>query len=353
MAKIIFLLILISPFCLSAQKLNSDSIKNLLPNNFTGQVAIKRNTHFIFKENFGPKERTFGTLINDTTVFNIGQVSQTMVHYFIEHLASLGQIKTTDKVSKYIKSFPYQNILIKHLVEQRSGLPNFYLKLFHRKVYNNWDLKLSEREIRFDNEDILYLLEKEKPKLNFYPGDSIEYSDLNYLVLTSLIEKVTFTPFPDFVEKMFKHHHFTFKPVLSAEKDSVFNSALGYQLLQDSTFQICENLGTRGFPYEDGTYGNQHIYLSAINLTLWGQFIFKNIDIKYLKANPTKEIMGGIKYDSDLEIVIKMGAFGGTYSRLMLIPGNGLIAVINSTVFNPSNKRKEFNKLIEYLKKLD
>ena len=139
MAKVIAFTCLFFTLSLSAQKLNKDSIKSLLSENFTGQIAIKRNTHFVFKENFGTKDRIFGVPINDSTVFNIGQVSHTMIHYFIQHLSSLGQIKPTDKVNKYIKSFPYDNIQIRHLVEHKSGLPNFYVKLYHKKVYQNLD----------------------------------------------------------------------------------------------------------------------------------------------------------------------------------------------------------------------
>ena len=208
-------------FQIKAQKLNPDSVKSYLPKYFNGQVAIKRNTHFIFKENFGFKERSFGTLINDSTVFNIGEVSQTMIYYFIQHLSSLKQLKPTDPVDKYIKNFPYPNIKIQHLVNHQSGLPNFYVKLYQREHYNDWKIKLVEREKRFDNEDILNILSKKKPQLVFSPGDSSLYSDIDYLILCSLIEKITFTPFEDFVSRMFKHHHFIFKPICSAENDTL------------------------------------------------------------------------------------------------------------------------------------
>ncbi len=353
MAKIILIFIFSFPIWLQAQKINNDSVRYLLPDYFAGQIAIKKDSNFIYTENFGPKERTFGTLINDSTVFNIGQISHTIVHYFITNLVSLGQIKTTDKVSTYINNFPYKDIQIKHLLEHQSGLPLSYVKLYHRKVYNNWNLKLTERETRFNNDDILSILIKEKPKLKFYPGDSTEYSDLNYLILTSLIEKVTFSTLRNFTSKTFKNRHFNFQPILSANKDSISNGALGYRVLTDSSFHICGNLATRGMPFDDGTYGNQHIYLSAKNLTLWGQFILENNQIDSLKDNPTKEILGGIKFDTELQVILKQGSFGATSSILIISPNNGLIIAINSTAFNPLENGKEFHKLINYFKKIN
>lgn len=332
-----------------AQKLNPDSVKSYLLEHFNGQVAIKRNTHFIFKENFGYKERFFGTLINDSTVFNIGQISQTMIYYFVQHLSSLSQLKPTDPVDKYIKNFPYPNIQIQHLLNHQSGLPNLYVKLYHREHYNDWNIKLEEREKRFDNEDILNILSKKKPQLVFTPGDSTSYSDINYLILCSLIEKITFTPFEDFVSRMFEHHHFIFKPICSSKKDTLLNKAFGYILLSDSTLHLNENLSTRGFPFDDGTYGNQHIYLSAQNLALWGQYLLENLDIDYLINNPEKEIMGGFKFDSNLNAVIKIGAFGGTYTRLIFIPSTEMIVVINSNVMNQKSSLNEFDELIKYL----
>jgi len=330
--------------------LNTDSIFSFIPNNFTGQIAIKHNSDFIFKENFGAKERVFGTLINDSTVFNIGQISQTIIYYIYENLFNNSQIQPTDKVNKYIKNFPYENTEIEHLLNHQSGLTHLYVKLYHRKVYNNWNLKLSQRGIRFDNEDILDILIKEKPGLIFSPGDSTDYSDINYLILTSLIEKITHISFPEYVKGILKEK-LIFKPVLSASSDTIFNKAYGYRLFEDSTFQLCENLKTRGLPFDDGTYGNQHIYLSASNLANWGQFIFKKIDLTVLKKNLNKEIMGGLKYDKNLNIISKNGAFGGTSSKLIFIPEKEIVLTVNSNVLNAFDLDKALIPLLRYLQK--
>lgn len=350
MAKIISLLFFSFPILLWSNTLNHDSISSLIPKDFTGQIVIKQNNKFVFRKNFGPKERVFKTPINDSTVFNIGQVSQTMIAYFFKNLFDNSQIQPTDKVKKYIISFPYENIQIKHLLKHQSGLPHLYIKLYHRKVYNNWNLKLSDRGIRFDNEDILNILTKEKPALQFTPGDSTAYSDVNYLILTSLLEEATQISFPEYATRIFEQK-FMFKPILSASNDTVFNKAYGYKIFPDSRFQLCENLKTRGLPFDDGTYGNQHIYLSASNLANWGQFIFNQIDVTALKKNPNKEIMGGVKYDKNLNVISKNGAFGGTSSKLIFIPINKTILAINTSVLGSFSSDKTLMHLLEYLQK--
>ena len=101
LTHLISFLIIIS-FSLKAKTLNTDSLKANLPVNFNGQIAIKKNTQFVFKENFGFKEQTYGTEINDSTLFNVGEISHTFIHYFIKHLVTLRQIKITDPVNKYL-----------------------------------------------------------------------------------------------------------------------------------------------------------------------------------------------------------------------------------------------------------
>ena len=347
LTHLISFLIIIS-FSLQAKKLNTDSLKANLPVNFNGQIAIKKNTQFVFKENFGYKEQTYGTEINDSTLFNVGEISHTFIHYFIKHLVTLRQIKITDPVNKYLTDFPYDSIQIQHLVNHQSGLPKDYIRLYHKKVFNNMDIKIKDKEKLFDNEDILYLLSRVKPKLLFNPGDSIAYSNIDYLLLVSLIEKVTFTPFPDFVSKIFRHQNFIFTPLVSI-LDTIPNKAMGYRLFEDETTGLFENLSSYGFNYDDGTTGNQHLYLSATNLALWAQFISDDINFEYLKENPSRSFMGGIKYNNELGVTEKEGGFGGTYSKIIFIPENGIIAVVISNIYTG----EKLDQLVKYLKLID
>lgn len=352
MEKIIFLLFFSASSLIWSQPLNRDSILDLIPLNFTGQLVVTQNNKFVFKENFGQKERVFKTLINDSTVFNVGQISHTIIYTLFKNLLKNKKLKPNDKVNQYITSFPYENIQIKHLLKQQSGLPSSYVKLYHRKVYNNWNLKITDRNGRIDNEDILYILINEKPKLMFSPGDSSAYSDINFLLLTSLIEKITNTSFENYLKQFFLQK-LNFSPILSAGKDTIFNKAYGYRLFQDSVFQLCDNLKTRNLPFDDGTYGNQHIYLSASNLAHWGNFLLKKININKLNTKPGEEFMGGFKVDQNFQTVIKNGAFGGVSSKLILIPKNQLVIVINSSILTLNGKSEKFVPLEDYFQKLD
>ena len=330
-----------------AQIINSDSVNYFLPAGFTGQVAVKNESDFLFTKNIGVRNRNIGSPINDSTVFNIGQLSQTIVNYLILHLESIGQLKKSDNVSNYIKDFPYKNILIQHLLNHQSGLPDSYIKFYHKKYYNDWNIKLSERQKRFDNDDLLYLLKQKKPELQFNPGKNSKYSDFNFLILVNIIEKITRTPFDVFINQFFGNNDF--HPLVSAKKDTLFNKAWGYRIFPDSSIVLCDNLTSRGFYYNDGTCGNQHIYLSAKNIVLWGEFMLKSIDLIKLKDSLNKNSMAGFIYNKNLNVILKKGVFGGVTSILIFSPHNNFIIAINSTLFEPSQKEKAFDKLIKYL----
>lgn len=330
--------------------IEKDSVLKHLPQNFNGQVYIKQHDAILLNHFQGFSNRIYGTKINDSTLFNVGEVSHSFINYFIMHLASVNQIKITDKVSKYIKEFPYENIKISHLVHHQSGLPESYVRFYYKKKYRDMDVKLVDKAVRFDNHDIIELLSKKKPSLLFSPGDSIVYSDLNYLLLTSLIEKVTFTPYKDFVKRLFQHQHFVFHPVVSEKSDTIARKAYGYQQLQDSTIKFCDNLNDIGFDFSDGTNGNQHLYLSAKNLALWGQFLFKEMDDQIIAKNNHKRYYGNFQYNKKTKAIESIGAFGGTYSYLMYLPENKINIAITNSVMGPN---VNYEKLIEYLRTLD
>lgn len=329
---------------------NRDSLLSYLPLKFSGQIVIKKHSHFIYKESFGNKNFNIPTdYFNDSTLFNIGEIEHSLIYHFIGHLEKLGQIKRSDPVNKYIKSFPYSNIQINHLLHHQSGLPSNYIKLYHKNWYSDLSVKLADKAIRFTNDDLLYILEKKQPKLNFYPGEKIDYSDLNYLLLTSVIEQLTFTKYPNFVQLIFKHHELDFIPIVSPNHDTIPNKAYGFRYFPTGEITTFENLNTVGFNYSDGTTGNQHTYLSTVNLALWGQYAIQQLDLNKLKENAaTSTRLGGFTYNKKYNCIQIAGSFGGTYSQLIYFPQSAILAILNSNLYTG----QKTNKLLRYLSNL-
>ena len=342
----ITILTLTLSFSVFGGQVNIDSLKKYLPPHFSGQIYIQKQDLTICNYYQGVVDRIYGTPINDSTIFNLGEISNSFVYYFIKHLVSLNQIKVSDLVKKYIKNFPYSNIKISHLLNHESGLPNSYVRFYHKKRFQDVNVKMTDKSIRFDNEDIIDLISIVKPVLAYESGDSSSYSDINYLILSSIIERTTLTSFDDFSNKLFQHQEFPFSPVVSSKSDTATRKAFGYRYFEDQTYKLFENLNSVGFPFSDGTNGNQHIYLSAKHLAYWGQFLFKNMDLSLIKAYPNKSFFGGFKYEERINLIVNRGAFGGSYSHLIYDPINQLYIAITSNVFKDKN---DVEKLIKWL----
>ena len=80
-------------------------------------------------------------------------------------------------------------------------------------------------------------------------------------------------PFNTFVNQLFKNGGFGFEPIVSAEKDTIYNKAWGYRLFPDSSITICDNLKSRGFYFNDGTNGNQLRRYTSLFLTTSNIFL--------------------------------------------------------------------------------
>ncbi len=109
----------------------------------------------------------------------------------IQKLSRDGKINVDNAVSKYIPEFKgggKENITLRNLLNHTSGLP------IDMKFYdpNSGELYSVEREKTLAN--------LSKVKLDFAPGAKVRYSDLDYMVLGYIVEKVTNMTQDEYVE---------------------------------------------------------------------------------------------------------------------------------------------------------
>lgn len=97
-------------------------------------------------------------------------ISTTMVAY---KLMELGKLRTYTKVNKYLTRFKHDNVTIWNLMTHTSGLPEGVSGL----------LKLKNKDEVIDK---IYELD-----LLYEPGSTIKYSDVGYILLGFICEKIT------------------------------------------------------------------------------------------------------------------------------------------------------------------
>lgn len=321
----------------SQTKLPKDIEKEL--KQFNGTILVKHKDQIIINQNY----KVNNLITSPDELHELGEVSQTIIAEFINQLALQNQINLKQSVSTYLQQFPYDSITVEQLINHTSGLPSNYVKLFHRAYYNNPANKAEGKLIRFDNYDILTLLENKKPKLNFSPGTKFEFNNLNYIILTLLIERVTYTPINVFSDKYFKYNSFSFHPTVIFDTDSFANKSLGLQIINNELFPL-DNIHHLQFPYIDGTVGHQHFYLTNNQLGLWGTYLLNKININEISKKPSL-FKDGFFWKNNY--IYSKGMFCGHTTYLSLNKSNYVI-VITSNLKSDIDYDLIINKLNEW-----
>ena len=165
--------------------------KQVAENNFNGNVLVSKNGKIIYRQSFGYANFESKRLLNDSSVFELASVSKQFTAMGILLLAQKGEIKLSDTLRKFFPQLPYYNIIIKNMLTHTSGLP-----AYDDEMAGKWDHK----KIAF-NKDVINFLAAEKPPVHFEPGKKWEYSNTAYVLLASIIEKVSGQTFKDYMDE--------------------------------------------------------------------------------------------------------------------------------------------------------
>ncbi|MDH6251355.1 CubicO group peptidase (beta-lactamase class C family) [Chryseobacterium sp. H1D6B] len=165
--------------------------------NLSGGILVAKGNDIIY-ENYRGFGREGGQMpIDKTTPLHVASVSKTLTAMAMMKLIEAGKIKLTDHLTQYFPGFPYPNVTVHTLLDQRSGLPKY--EYFITKIQPA-PAELSKPYLT--NQDILNMIIKYKPELARDTDTGFMYCNTNFALLALLIEKVTKTPFPQAMKEM-------------------------------------------------------------------------------------------------------------------------------------------------------
>lgn len=288
---------------------------------FNGNVLVAENGETILQKSYGYADYNTKRLLNDSSVFELASVSKQFTATGILLLVDKGKLKLTDSLRQFFPELPYSNITIWNMLTHTSGLPD-YLDIMMEK----WD----HNKIAF-NKDMIGFLAKEKPAVLFAPGTRWEYSNTAYVILASIIEKVTGERFADYMSaNIFKPLGMTHTRVYNTRrslKDTIPNYAFGY-FYHDSLnkYMIPDEEPQLNFViYLDGLQGDGIINSTTSDLLKWDRSI-KNHSL--LKEETQKEMVTGqammdtaTKKYYGFGVGVGKNEFGGTISHSGGWPG--------------------------------
>jgi CubicO group peptidase (beta-lactamase class C family) len=151
------------------------------------------------KKGYGLANLATRAPIETSTTFELASVSKQMTGSAVLLLIQRGKVALEDDIRKHLPALPAYDpehpITVDHLSRHVSGLPD----------YLSWEGEQPKDRPYLTNADVLaeFGRRKESSPLESLPGEKYEYSNSGYLVLGSLVEKVSGQSFGAFLSKEF------------------------------------------------------------------------------------------------------------------------------------------------------
>jgi CubicO group peptidase (beta-lactamase class C family) len=227
---------------------------------FNGAVLIMKQDSVVGKAVQGIAKPD-GTPLNVDSPFNLASVAKHITALAAAHLMNENKLEYNAPVSKYLphlKATKYDSIQISDLIHHTSGLAD-YGKLF--KKFPSYATPFAS------NSSLLNLIRDKEPELIFEPGSDYEYSNTGYIILASVIEKISGMSFGEYLKQTF------FEP-LQMKNSFGYSHAYPNQHpervtgLKFSKDTIVNDLNTL-----DGVIGDGNIYMSINDFVKWERFL--------------------------------------------------------------------------------
>ena len=230
-----------------------------------GVVAVVKDGILAYQKGFGYETYQKLSPVRPSDVYDLASLTKvTATTPAIMKLFDEQKISLDDKVGKYIPEFrkgKKAQITIRHLLLHNSGLPAF-------RIYVD---KLTKRD------EIIEAVKNEP--LIYEPGTTYEYSDLGFILLAEIVEKVSGQPINEYIrQKLFypmtmTSTFFTPKAVGSwyvnrippTEQDTIY---------RDKTL-LAEVNDERAW-YMNGIAGHAGLFSSAADLAKYTQMLLNN-----------------------------------------------------------------------------
>lgn len=234
--------------------------QNLLrnPGSFNGGILVAQGGNILFEKYQGFEdlpERNH--LIADNSSLHIASTSKTFTAVAILQLVQDQKISLSDTLDKFFEKWTYPDVTIRDLLNHRSGLPNY--------VYFMSAPESPVGESYVSNQDVVNYLLIHKPIRHAQPNTRFEYCNTNYVLLASIIEKVSGLRYPDYMRKAIFSY-------LGMKNSFVF------QLSDSNRITRSYEYTGRLWPYDhlDLTYGDKNIYSTPRDLLKWDQALYTN-----------------------------------------------------------------------------
>jgi len=264
------------------QRIDAEVQKLHKTRGFNGDVLVAKHGKIVYEKAIGWADYLHRDSLKINSQFELASISKTITSTAILQLIERGKLHLTDDVKKFFPDFPYDGVTIKLLLTHRSGMMNYvyFTDDIYRKEHRNQKKGLT-------NAEEMALIAQYKPHPFNKPDKSFLYNNSNFMVLGSIIEKVTGMPYAQYVKQnIFIPAGMTHTAVYSkAVYDKIPVDVVGHDRGQWK-YSVAQN-------FLDGPVGDKGVYSTVGDLFLYdralraGRLLKKaSMDSAYVPRNP-------------------------------------------------------------------
>lgn len=242
------------------RQLSSFFDTTLLKTGFNGGILVAKNGDVIYEKYIGKADLRKQDSLTDSTSMHIASTSKTFTATAILRMVQEHKLSLDDSLQKFFPDFPYHGITIKMLLSHRSGLPNYLYFMSNNKwgmVDGKWNRQYAT------NQDVIQMMYEKVPDRTGSPDGRFNYCNTNYLLLASIIEKMSGQPFPEYMAQHF------FGPL---QMKDTYIFTLKDTLTATPSFTHDGNYWQ--YDFLDATYGDKNVYTTPRDLLKWDQALY-------------------------------------------------------------------------------
>jgi CubicO group peptidase (beta-lactamase class C family) len=243
------------------------------PNSPGYAVALIKDDEFVFANGYGLANLDDGIPITRTTSFHLASLSKQFTAAAIALLILDGKIALSDPVAKYLpEASKYgSGLRIEHLVYMTSGLHEYTDE--PRKNGSPW------MAFYYFTRDEAIAAALAPDQLEFAPGTKWAYRNINYMLLTKIVEVVSHASFAAFMrDRVFVPLGMSHSEINDDSTEVVPHRATGYALRSDP--RLLQDLAQAGVVIQPGAgwarlvrvaphFGGSGVFTTLNDLLLW------------------------------------------------------------------------------------
>ena len=187
-------------------------------------VAVLSGSDTLVLRGWGMADLENGVPATPTTVYRIGSITKQFTAALVMQLVDSGRLSLDDDVRRWVPSAPTHGrvVTVRQLLNHTSGIRSY------TGIGPRWQSKL---RLDMAPDSIVALVATDS--LDFEPGAKFRYNNTGYVLLGSLLEKVTGTPYETLLESRLFEPHGLSQTYYCDTRPIIPQRAAGYEATPD------------------------------------------------------------------------------------------------------------------------